>query len=391
MQLHLQHHSSILEIDQTDWNALAKDSPFLRYEFLSALENSGCIGNKTAWEPAYITVADKNSELLGALPLYIKYDSQGEFVFDWSWANAYEQAGISYYPKLISAVPFTPATGKRILVRNSNDFQLIAPMLLKKAKQIAEEINASSLHILFPSDTERHFLSSKGLLQRKNCQFHWHNREYNDFDDFLKGFVSVKRKKVRRERRRIYESGIRFEHLLGDQVSEEDWEAIFDYYSLNFIRRGRAPYLNRKFFKEIAQTMPESILIILARFENRAIATAICFQNQNTLYGRYWGSLADFHSLHFETCYYQGIEYCIRKGINRFEPGTQGEHKLSRGFTPIETWSNHWINDPLFEKAIAQFVNREEAHINEYIKELMEHVPYRNNQRSIEPKKQNSL
>ena len=391
MRFHLQQHSSILEIDQTDWNDLAGDSPFLRYEFLSALENSGCIGNKTAWEPTYITISDKNRMLLGALPLYIKYDSQGEFVFDWSWANAYEQAGISYYPKLVSAIPFTPATGKRILVRNSDDFELIAPILLKQAKQIAKEINASSLHILFPTDTERHFLFGKGLLQRKNYQFHWHNREYNDFDDFLKEFVSVKRKKVRRERRRIYEAGIHFEHLSGDQASEEDWEAIFDYYSLNFTRRGRKPYLNKNFFKEIAQTMPESLLLILARFENRAIATAICFQNQNTLYGRYWGSLADFHSLHFETCYYQGIEYCIRKGINKFEPGTQGEHKLSRGFTPIETWSNHWINDPLFEQAIAQFVNREQTHINEYINELTEHAPYRNNQTSLGPKKQNSL
>ena len=170
MRFHLQQHSSILEIDQTDWNDLAGDSPFLRYEFLSALENSGCIGNKTAWEPTYITISDKNRMLLGALPLYIKYDSQGEFVFDWSWANAHEQAGISYYPKLVSAIPFTPATGKRILVRNSDDFELIAPILLKQAKQIAKEINASSLHILFPTDTERHFLFGKGLLQRKNYQ-----------------------------------------------------------------------------------------------------------------------------------------------------------------------------------------------------------------------------
>ena len=391
MQFHIQQHSSILEVNKADWNILAGDSPFLRHEFLSALENSGCIGNKTAWEPAYITVADKNATLLGALPLYIKHDSQGEFVFDWSWANAYEQAGIAYYPKLVSAIPFTPATGQRILVRDSDDFEAIASTLLNQAKKFAEEINASSLHFLFPTDTDKQFLSSAGLFQRKDYQFHWHNHGYTSFDEFLEYFVSAKRKKVRRERRRIYEAGVQFEYLSGNQPSEEDWDAVFDYYSHNFTRRGRTPYLNRSFFKEISQTMPDSLLLILARFKKKPIATAICFRNQHTLYGRYWGSLADFHSLHFETCYYQGIEYCINKGINRFEPGTQGEHKLSRGFTPIQTWSNHWIRDPLFEQAITQFVDREQLQVDAYMKTLKKHEPYRKDHTARGEKKQSPL
>ncbi len=380
MTLRVQQHDSILEIDATAWNVLAADSPFLRHEFLSALENAGCVGPETAWQPAYLIASDDAGRLVGALPLYIKYDSRGEFVFDWSWAAAYEQAGLSYYPKLVSAVPFTPATGRRVLVDGDSKFQPIAAELLIAARTLGAEIHASSMHVLFPTDSERHFLRNDGLMSRKSCQFHWHNDEYASFEDFLERFTSMKRKKVRRERRRIAEANITFEHLRGDEPGAEDWDAVYEYYSHTFLRRGRAPYLNREFFAEIARTMPENLVVILARFEGRPIATAICFRSDDTLYGRYWGSLADFHSLHFEACYYQGIDYCIREGLSRFEPGTQGEHKLSRGFTPMATWSSHWIANPGFARAIGRFLDQERDHVNAYMRELAAHTPYRKDQ-----------
>ena len=380
MTLRVRQHDSILQIDAAAWNALAADSPFLRHEFLSALENAGCVGRQTAWRPAYLTASDAAGRLVGALPLYVKYDSRGEFVFDWSWAAAYEQAGLSYYPKLVAAVPFTPATGRRVLVDGDSEFEPIATELMVSARTIGADIRASSMHVLFPTDSERRFLGNDGLMSRKSCQFHWHNDGYASFEDFLKRFTSMKRKKVRRERRRIAEADITFEHLRGDEPGTGDWDAVYEYYAHTFLRRGREPYLNREFFAEIARTMPENLVIILARFGERPIATAICFRSDDTLYGRYWGSLADFHSLHFEACYYQGIDYCIREGLSRFEPGTQGEHKLSRGFTPSATWSSHWIANPGFARAIGRFLDQERGHIDAYMRELASHTPYRKDQ-----------
>ena len=376
----VQRHDAMRNIDAAAWNALAADSPFLRHEFLSALERSGCVGQGTAWQPAHLAASDSSGRLVGALPLYIKYDSRGEFVFDWSWAAAYDQAGVPYYPKLVSAVPFTPATGRRLLIARSADFDSVAADLLNAARTLGAEIGASSLHVLFPTEDQRTFLGDEGLLPRKSCQFHWHNDGYGSFDEFLGRFTSAKRKKVRRERRRVAEANITFEHLTGDAPSPEDWDAIYEFYARTFLRRGHAPYLNREFFTEIARTMPENLIVILARFDGQPIATAICFRSDDTLYGRYWGSLADFHSLHFEACYYQGIAYCIREGLTRFEPGTQGEHKLSRGFTPTATWSNHWIPNPGFAQAIARFLDRERDHVGAYMRELGQHSPYRKGQ-----------
>ena len=380
MTLRIRQHDSILQIDAAAWNALAADSPFLRHEFLSAMENAGCVGRQTAWHPAHLTASDATGRLVGALPLYVKFDSRGEFVFDWSWADAYEQAGLAYYPKLVAAVPFTPATGQRVLVDEDSEFEPVATELMVSACNIGADLRASSMHVLFPTDSQRRFLGNNGLMPRKSCQFHWHNDGYASFEDFLKRFTSTKRKKVRRERRRIAEADIAFEHLRGDEPDAGDWDAVYEYYAHTFLRRGREPYLNREFFAEIARTMPENLVIILARFAGKPIATAICFRSDDTLYGRYWGSLADFHSLHFEACYYQGIDYCIREGLSRFEPGTQGEHKLSRGFTPTATWSSHWIANPGFARAIGQFLDRERGHIDAYMRELASHTPYRKDQ-----------
>ncbi len=369
-------HDSIADIPADAWNALAGDDVFLRHEFLSAMERHGCASAASGWQPQHVTLWDNHDRMVGALPLYLKDNSWGEFVFDWGWANAYNQAGLSYYPKLVSAVPFTPATGTRLLMA-SDAPAATATTLLDAALEVAEQQRVSSLHVLFPDPAEHAALQARGLMLRKDCQFHWHNHGYGDFEEFLSTFTAKKRKNTRRERRRIAEQGIQFKVLRGDEPTDLEWEAVFGFYSRTFLRRGRPPYLNRAFFDEVRKTMADSVIIFLASFENQPIAAAICFRSADTLYGRYWGSLADFHSLHFETCYYQGIDFCIREGLSRFEPGTQGEHKLSRGFRPQATWSGHWLADAAFQSAVADFLQRERMHIDAYMDEMSAHVPYR--------------
>ncbi len=368
--------ASIEDVTAGEWNRLTAGQPFMRHEFLLAMEEAGCIGEKTPWQPCHLLARGRDGTLRGAIPLYRKFDSRGEFVFDWSWADAYERAGLSYYPKLVSAAPFTPATGARLLTEPQADPSL-ASQLVAGALTHAQDSGASSLHILFPAETDRPALRDADLLERKGCQFHWTNEGYGTFDDFLARFSSAKRKKARRERRRIAESGIEFEHLTADQPSAADWDAIYEFYARTFYRRGREPYLNRRFFDLISRSMPEDLVIVLARFEQQPIAVALCLRGDDALYGRYWGSLADFHSLHFEACYYQGIDYCIRHGLARFEPGTQGEHKISRGFSPTATWSYHWLREPAFRDAVEDFLDRETLHVDAYIDELTGHVPYK--------------
>jgi predicted N-acyltransferase len=375
MRLKLERHTTLATIDAAAWNVLAGDSPFLRHEFLRALEEAGCVGRGTTWQPCYLAVRDERG-LAGALPLFIKYDSHGEFVFDWGWADAYERAGRNYYPKLVAAVPFTPATGRRLLLRDANDIETVA-MLIGGARTTALEIGASSLHVLFPTEPELETLERAGFLVRKACQFQWANDGYASFDEFLSRFSADKRKKAKRERRRVAEAGIVFEHLRGDEPSPSDWDAIIEFYSRTFWQRGRAPYLNRELFETVAAKMPTNLLIVLARQHGVPIAAAICFRSATTLYGRYWGCGTEFHSLHFETCYYQGIEYCIREGLQRFEPGTQGEHKVARGFVPQPTWSCHWLRDKEFHRAVGSFLQREAPHVDAYMDEVGEHVPYR--------------
>ncbi len=368
---------SLTEIDAVAWNELAGDNPLLCHEFLLAMETSGAIGPGTAWEPCHAVLVDRASRPVAALPLFLKHDSRGEFVFDWGWADAYERAGLDYYPKLVTAIPYTPATGSRMLIHPDIDQHRARKQLVAEGLRIADESGASSWHVLFPVGDDCRSLAEAGLLERKGCQFHWHNDGYVDFDQFLGRFSSSKRKKAKRERRRIAEAGIEFEHHSGDQLTSADWDAVFDFYSMTFYRRGRQPYLNRAFFDRVCQTMPDKVLVILARYGGQPIAAAICFRGSDTLYGRYWGSAADYHSLHFETCYYQGIEYCIRHGLGRFEPGTQGEHKISRGFRPTPTWSFHWLREPAFHDAIQNYLERETLHIDSYMEHWDQHLPYR--------------
>lgn len=369
---------SLAGVPVTDWNSLrGSECPFLRHEFLLALEETGCVGGTSGWHPCHLLLRDGARRLVGAMPLYRKTSSHGEFVFDWAWADAYRRAGLHYFPKLVSAVPFTPATSPRLLFATGQQADGIAAALLGGATELARQMGASSVHVLFPTASETVQLARAGFLLRKDCQFHWHNRGYSNFDAFLGEFTAVKRKKAKRERRRVAEAGISFVRLSGAEIDDALWQRLMPLYASSFWQRGREPYLTEAFFKRISAVLPDNVMAIVALLREEPVATALCFRSADTLYGRYWGSQGDYHSLHFETCYYQGIEYCIEQGLQSFEPGTQGEHKISRGFVPTETWSAHWLSHPQFATAIDQYLDRERSHIDEYIESARDHVPYR--------------
>ena len=368
---------SISDIPAAEWNGLAGcDNPFLRHEFLLAAEESGSASAASGWTPRHLAVRDANG-LRAAMPLYEKSHSWGEFVFDWSWARAYDQAGFDYYPKLVSALPFTPATGRRLLLRDEADTKAEA-ILLDAALTLVDDADCSSLHILFPASEELPALREAGLRVRKDCQFHWHNQGYADFDEFLATFSSAKRKKARRERRRVQEHHIRFRHLRGHDLDGTMWTTLYRLISMTFMRRGSLPYFNLDFFLRVSKALPDQILVVLAERAGEAIAAAVFFESDTVLYGRYWGSDGHYDALHFETCYYQGIEHCIRTGKQLFEPGTQGEHKVSRGFVPASTWSAHWLGHPEFLNAIGDYLDEERRHVERYMESVDAHSPYRN-------------
>jgi predicted N-acyltransferase len=365
---------SIASVPAQQWNALETGgNPFVRHEFLLTRERTGCVGGGTGWTPCHLLLQTASGDIEAALPLYSKSDSWGEFVFDWSWARAYQQAGLSYYPKLISMPPFTPATGPRLLAKTQDARTRLASALIEYAR----EQRVSSAHLLFVTDADRAALASRDYLWRKDCQFHWHNRDYPSFDAFLATFRSEKRKKALRERRRVQENGISFRTLPGEEMDARLWEIVFGFSAGTFAVRGHEHYLNVNFFRAVSAALPGAVVVKLAEFEGTPIATAIFFRGGDTLYGRYWGAAAEFHSLHFETCYYQGIEYCIEQGLRRFEPGTQGEHKVPRGFEPTQTWSAHWIADPRFRRAIDSYLDQERTAVDEYMRQVQEHVPFK--------------
>jgi predicted N-acyltransferase len=369
--------ASIASIPAVQWNALdLGGNPFLRHEFLLALEQTHCVGSSSGWTPQHLVIENPAGGLDGAIPLYRKTDSWGEFVFDWSWARAYSQAGLSYYPKLVSMAPFTPATGPRLLVAPGSGAASARRRLAQALVGHAQHAGVSSAHVLFLTDDDRAAMDSGDYLWRKDCQFHWHNRGYGSFQDFMATFRSDKRKKALRERRRIREMGIEFRTLRGEEMDAALWDIVFAYSQATFQARGNDHYLNVRFFRQVAQALPGAIVVKLAEFRGQPIAMAIFFRGADTLYGRYWGTAAEFHSLHFETCYYQGIEYCIEQGLARFEPGTQGEHKVPRGFEPCETWSAHWIADRRFHRAIARYLDEERPAVDEYIRQVQDHVPF---------------
>ena len=342
---------SLAGVDAAAWNALpGAEAPFLRHEFLLALEETGCATAETGWDARHILLHHDDGRLAAAMPLYLKPHSWGEFVFDFAWADAYHRAGLADYPRLVSAVPFTPATGPRLLAAGSDRRRL-----LDAARGLLQETDLSSLHVLFPAAEDRECLEDAGLMPRLDCQFHWRNEGFASFEEFLAGFTSEKRKKLRRERRRVAEAGIACRTVTGRDLDPRLIDSIHHLHAITFARHGHAPYLNRAFFGRIAASLPDALVVELAEMDGEPVACSISLRGRDALYGRYWGASGEFHSLHFELCYYRGIEYCVREGLARFEPGTQGEHKLLRGFVPTPVWSFHEIADARFAAAISDW------------------------------------
>ncbi len=371
-------HSSLDDMPAQEWNAIAGTGhPFLRHEFLAALEHNGCVGDNYGWLPQHLGAYDRDNRLIGVAPMYLKDNSYGEFVFDWAWADAYQRAGMSYYPKLVMSVPYTPAVGPRFLIAPDQNQGTVGDALVRAAVDYAQKLGVSSLHCLFQPEQQTGVLERHGLLRRVGCQFHWFNRGYADFDAFLDGFSSSKRKKVRRERRRVTEAQLTIEVVHGHEAQAQQIEIAEMFYRSTFDKKSGWPTLNLGFFEEVATTMGEQLVLVLARDGQRYVAGAICFRGDDALYGRHWGCVAEYHSLHFELCYYQGIDYCIRNGLRLFEPGAQGEHKVARGFVPTATWSAHWIAHPQFRSAIADALRREAGGMSQYMEELKQHLPYK--------------
>lgn len=369
--------ASIHEIGREAWNAVSGTKhPFLRFEFLAALENNHCVGSTFGWLPRPLA-AFENGNLVGAVPLYLKDNSYGEFVFDWAWADAYERAGLAYYPKSVVAVPYTPANGRRLLTAPTVDRDRVATALIDLAREWSQSQRLSSLHWLFPDSVDARLLQDRGLLMRLGCQFHWQNLGYRDFDDYLDCFNSRKRKKVRRERRYVEQAGIDIRIVHGHEASDTELGLMHEFYRSTFDKKWGHATLNLGFFQEIATTMGEQLVLVIASKGSHTVAGAICLRSDDTLYGRHWGCFEDYHSLHFEACYYQGIDYCIDHGLRYFEPGAQGEHKISRGFLPTPTWSAHWIADAGFRQVVARFLRQETAAMTDYIQELSAHSPFR--------------
>lgn len=370
--MQLRFYETLAEIPADAWDALAGDNPFLRHAFLNALQQSGCASPATGWDARFVTVWQQ-ARLVGAMPLYFKSHSWGEFVFDWAWAGAYQRSGLRYYPKLVSCVPFTPVTGPRLLAATAE----IRAALIDAAMQLAKETDVSSLHVLFPEETEAREIEAQGLMLRQGVQLHWHNPGYASFADYLADLRRDKRKKVLQERRRVADAGIRFERLTGDRIREAHWAHFMRCYDRTHEQFNSPKALNLDFFLRVSETMADNILLVVALHGDEPIASAVNFYNDRALYGRSWGTLEYHSGLHFETCYYQAIEFCIENGIRLFEGGAQGEHKLARGFLPSITWSAHWLAHPRFSRAVEDFLERESGGIARYVDELNESNPFK--------------
>jgi len=369
---------SLAAVSAAEWDAVAAtDYPFLRHAFLLGMEETACTTAATGWQPCHLLLRH-NGRLVALLPLYLKSHSYGEYVFDWSWADAWQRSGLSYYPKLVSAIPFTPATGPRLCVAPGLNRSAMWEHALNAIRRLADTRGLSSWHLLFPDEDTSTQLLTAGLPQRMTTQFHWFNEGYGSFDDFLATFASRKRKNLRRERERVSQQGLKLQLLQGAEITRAHWQQFHHFYQLTYARRsGHGGYLTRDFFLQTAPSLGEQVIMVVAEHGGRPVAAALYFRSDSTLFGRYWGCIEDFDCLHFEACYYQGIEYCIREGLQRFDPGAQGEHKIQRGFRPVQTFSNHWIADPQLAAAVADFTRRERPHIEAYRQEAATLLPFR--------------
>lgn len=369
---------SITDLKKEEWDSVVdSDYPFLKYDFLKTLETTECVSELTGWNPFHLLVKDKKS-LIAVMPLYIKTDSQGEFIFDWSWADAYYRNGLNYYPKLVSSIPFTPASGPRLSTNKSFQRREITTLIYQAVDEISHKLDISSMHILLPETSELEDLIQAGFSIRTSYSFHWFNNGYKKFDDFLSDLTSRQRKNIKKERQKIISQDIKIEKIKGKDISEEMISCFYNFYQITYLKRGMRGYLNLKFFKEIIKLIPDSVLLVLAKnYNGDYVAAALNFYDSSRLYGRYWGCLEDYDSLHFEACYYQGIEFCIENNLSRFDPGVQGEHKIKRGFLPIETYSAHWIKDLRFKEAIDDFLNKETINIKKYNQQCSTLLPFK--------------
>ncbi|MBL8515452.1 MAG: N-acetyltransferase [Betaproteobacteria bacterium] len=363
---------SLADIPAADWDALTDGNPTLSHAWLHSLQETGCANAESGWIPQTLTLWRENM-LVAAMPLYVKLHSYGEYVFDWAWADAYERSGLPYFPKLLSAVPFTPCTGSRLMATNDAD----RLQLLELAVNAARSSEVSSLHILFPPDAEIDLMEQEGLMRRTTIQFHWRNAGFKSFDDYLAAMSHDKRKRIKQERRKVAEAGVTFQHLVGANIREEDWDFFHACYVKTYREHRSTPYLNREFFTAIAERMSDNLLMVVGRCRGQRICAALNLFNAHTLYGRYWGATDFVSGLHFDTCYYQAIQFCIERGIQLFEGGAQGAHKLARGFLPVKTWSAHWLKQPQFAKAVEDYLRRETSGIEERLDELSESSPFR--------------
>ncbi|MBZ0332991.1 GNAT family N-acetyltransferase [Marinobacter sp. AL4B] len=369
--------ASIADIPQAEWQRLAGfENPFLRYEFFQALETSGCTRPETGWTPSHL-VFRRNGHICGVAPAYLKSHSMGEYVFDWGWAEAYQRHGLPYYPKLLIAVPFTPSQGPRLLLDEDARAQLTPAALDKLLTNLTAQLGGHSWHLLFPNSADQSLLSNDQELHRIGCQFHWHNRDYQCFDDFLAELTSRKRKSIRKERRQVAEQDIGFRHIHGRDISDQVLSAFYLFYQATYLKRGQQPYLNKAFFEHLRESLPEHLHVIMAIRDGEMIAGALFLTSDSTLYGRYWGCLDEYNHLHFETCYYQGIELSLELGLQHFDAGAQGEHKLVRGFEPVITHSWHGILHPGFRDAVADFTREEAVQVNGYFNDAHSVLPYR--------------
>lgn len=363
---------SLQGIPAEEWDVLTEGNPFVSYQFLHGLHTSGCASGRTGWKPCFL-VLRREGRVAAAMVLYAKYHSRGEYVFDHAWAHAYVQHGMDYYPKLVSAVPFTPVTGPRLLALNDAD----RAILLQAAVQFAQESGVSSLHILFPSARDVEVMRSAGLMLRESVQFHWLNNGYDTFEQFLDSMTRDKRKKIKQDHRKVADAGVTFRRIAGDAITKDDLDFFYTCYKLTYENHFSSPYLTKAFFAQVQSSMSENLLLIIAEQGGEPIAAALNFVGPEAMYGRYWGKTKFVSGLHFELCYMQAILYCIEASIPVFEGGAQGEHKLSRGLQATPTWSAHWIADVRFENAIKEFLAQETAHIDEYIDELTARAPFR--------------
>jgi predicted N-acyltransferase len=370
-------HSAIAEIPGPAWDACAGDAnPSVSYAFLSALEDSGSTTTRTGWTPQHLSLAAPDGSVLGVVPLYAKTHSYGEYVFDYGWADAYERAGGRYYPKLLSAVPFTPVPGPRLLLRPDAPAEA-RDHLIAALVELCNRRHISSVHVNFPEPRDAEALTEAGFLQRVGQQFHWTNNGYRDFDDYLAALNSRKRKAVKKERREALAERLEIEVVTGGDLKRAHWDAFYRFYLATSDRKWGQAYLNRKFFDMIGERMPDNVVLVLARHAGKYVAGALNLLGKDTIYGRNWGSYGDYKFLHFECCYYRAIEFAIGRGLQRVEAGAQGPHKLQRGYLPTPTYSAHWIPDPSFRRAVAQFLAREREMVERKINALSEYSPFR--------------